>query len=88
MDCFSPLSFTPRCDSILSTSSGCITHFKMEQDTKSRRSSDDTLGANNTNAVPELPKEEVFDDDSKVPFLTARTFFMTVLVSMGGICFG
>ncbi|KJX96670.1 MFS monosaccharide transporter like protein [Zymoseptoria brevis] len=60
----------------------------MEQDTKSRRSSDDTLSANNTNAVPELPKEEVFDDDSKVPFLTARTFFMTVLVSMGGICFG
>lgn len=27
-------------------------------------------------------------DDSKVPFLTARTFFMAILVSMGGICFG
>merc|ERR1712225_152555 len=27
-------------------------------------------------------------DDSKVPFTTARTFFMTILVSMGGICFG
>lgn len=27
-------------------------------------------------------------DDSKVPFLTARTFFMALLVSMGGICFG
>ena len=27
-------------------------------------------------------------DDSKVPFLTMRTFFMTILVSMGGICFG
>lgn len=29
-----------------------------------------------------------YDDESKVPFLTARTFFMAVLVSMGGICFG
>lgn len=27
-------------------------------------------------------------DDGKVPFLTARTFFMALLVSMGGICFG
>ncbi|EPE29153.1 MFS general substrate transporter [Glarea lozoyensis ATCC 20868] len=27
-------------------------------------------------------------EDSKVPFLTLRTFFMTMLVSMGGICFG
>ena len=27
-------------------------------------------------------------DDSKVPFMTARTFFMCILVSMGGICFG
>merc|ERR1711964_61858 len=26
-------------------------------------------------------------DDSKVPFMTARTFFMCILVSMGGICF-
>jgi hypothetical protein len=29
-----------------------------------------------------------FEDESKVPFLTARTFFMAVLVSMGGLCFG
>ncbi len=29
-----------------------------------------------------------FDDESKVPFLTARTFFMAVLVSFGGLCFG
>ncbi|KAL2420004.1 High-affinity fructose transporter ght6 [Exophiala dermatitidis] len=29
-----------------------------------------------------------FDDDSKMPFLTLRTFFMAVLVSMGGLCFG
>lgn len=29
-----------------------------------------------------------FDDESKVPFLTVRTFFMAVLVSFGGICFG
>ena len=29
-----------------------------------------------------------FDDESKVPFLTTRTFFMAVLVSFGGICFG
>jgi len=27
-------------------------------------------------------------DDGKVPFLTMRTFFMALLVSMGGICFG
>lgn len=27
-------------------------------------------------------------DDGKVPFLTARTFFMALLISMGGICFG
>ncbi|KIW67094.1 hypothetical protein PV04_06367 [Phialophora macrospora] len=29
-----------------------------------------------------------FDDESKVPFLTIRTFFMAVLVSFGGLCFG
>ncbi len=29
-----------------------------------------------------------FNDDSKVPFLTVRTFFMAVLVSFGGLCFG
>jgi MFS transporter, SP family, sugar:H+ symporter len=29
-----------------------------------------------------------FDDESKLPFLTVRTFFMAVLVSMGGFCFG
>ncbi len=29
-----------------------------------------------------------FDDESKVPFLTMRTFFMAVLVSFGGLCFG
>lgn len=29
-----------------------------------------------------------YHDDSKVPFLTIRTFFMAVLVSMGGIVFG
>lgn len=29
-----------------------------------------------------------FDDESKVPFMTARTFFMAVLVSFGGLCFG
>jgi SP family sugar:H+ symporter-like MFS transporter len=58
----------------------------MAQDPRSGRSSA-TLGNNDT-VVPELPKEEAFDDDSKVPFITARTFFMTVLVSMGGICFG
>ncbi|KAK5071474.1 hexose transporter hxt5 [Lithohypha guttulata] len=38
--------------------------------------------------LPSIPKEEAFHDDSKVPFLTARTFLMAVLVSMGGICFG
>ncbi|CZT12292.1 related to MFS monosaccharide transporter [Rhynchosporium agropyri] len=27
-------------------------------------------------------------EDSKIPFMTARTFFMCILVSMGGICFG
>jgi hypothetical protein len=58
---------------------------KMDDDTKPRRSSE-TIG-NNENNVPAIPKEE-FDDDSKVPFMTARTFFMTILVSMGGICFG
>ena len=29
-----------------------------------------------------------FDDESKVPFLTIRTFFMAALVSFGGLCFG
>ncbi|EXJ86054.1 MFS transporter, SP family, sugar:H+ symporter [Capronia coronata CBS 617.96] len=29
-----------------------------------------------------------FNDDSKMPFLTVRTFFMAVLVSFGGLCFG
>jgi hypothetical protein len=29
-----------------------------------------------------------FDDESKMPFLTLRTFFMAVLVSFGGLCFG
>lgn len=29
-----------------------------------------------------------FNDDSHVPFLTIRTFFMAVLVSFGGLCFG
>lgn len=41
-----------------------------------------------TPALPALPKDADFNDDSKVPFLTVRTFLMTVLVSMGGICFG
>ncbi|KAK4503377.1 hypothetical protein PRZ48_004292 [Zasmidium cellare] len=55
---------------------------------QSSGSSQKTLGDGNTQAVPQLPKEDAFDDDSKVPFLTVRTFMMTVLVSMGGICFG
>lgn len=38
--------------------------------------------------VPSIPNKDVFDDNSKRPFLTARTFAMTILVSMGGICFG
>lgn len=29
-----------------------------------------------------------FDDESRVPFLTVRTFFMAILVSFGGLCFG
>lgn len=39
-------------------------------------------------AMPAVPKDEAFDDNSKVPFLTLRTIMMTILVSMGGICFG
>jgi len=45
-------------------------------------------GDGQVQATPALPKDEEFNDDSKVPFLTVRTFLMTVLVSMGGICFG
>ncbi|KAK4612339.1 High-affinity fructose transporter ght6 [Fulvia fulva] len=52
----------------------------------SGKSSDDDL--HHDNAVPAIPSDDGFDDDSKVPFLTARTFLMTILVSMGGICFG
>lgn len=47
-----------------------------------------TVGQNEEHNVPGIPAKEQFSDNSKVPFLTARTFFMTVLVSMGGICFG
>ncbi|EME78315.1 uncharacterized protein MYCFIDRAFT_36929 [Pseudocercospora fijiensis CIRAD86] len=39
-------------------------------------------------APPSLPTDKIFNDTSKVPFLTTRTFLMTILVSMGGICFG
>ena len=61
----------------------------MAQDlVHSSGSSQKTLGDGNNQAVPQIPKEDAFDDDSKVPFLTLRTFMMTVLVSMGGICFG
>jgi SP family sugar:H+ symporter-like MFS transporter len=38
--------------------------------------------------VPALPSADVFDDNSKVPFMTFRTFSMTVVVSLGGILFG
>lgn len=51
-------------------------------------SSQKTVENGKNQAIPDIPKEEVFDDDSKVPFITLRTFMMTVLVSMGGICFG
>lgn len=37
---------------------------------------------------PAIPTEDNFNDDSKVPFLTLRTFMMTILVSVGGLCFG
>jgi MFS transporter, SP family, sugar:H+ symporter len=47
-----------------------------------------TVGQNDHPDVPAIPAKEKFNDDSQVPFMTARTFFMTVLVSMGGICFG
>ncbi|KIV78776.1 hypothetical protein PV11_06386 [Exophiala sideris] len=29
-----------------------------------------------------------FNDEAKLPFMTLRTFFMAVLVSFGGLCFG
>ena len=38
--------------------------------------------------VPAVPKDAEFNDNSKVPFMTAKTLMMTILVSMGGICFG
>ncbi|KAI5362949.1 Putative major facilitator, sugar transporter, major facilitator superfamily [Septoria linicola] len=55
-----------------------------EKDVKSSR----TPSEDNNAAVPSLPSEAEFNDDSKVPFMTFRTFFMTVVVSIGGICFG
>ena len=54
-----------------------------EKDAKSSRTPSE-----DNNGVPALPSAATFDDDSKVPFMTARTFFMTVVVSIGGICFG
>ena len=59
----------------------------MAPDPVSARSSL-TVGQDEQLNVPGIPAKEQFHDDSKVPFMTARTFFMTVLVSMGGICFG
>lgn len=53
----------------------------------SRRSSA-TIGGDEALNVPAIPTKEAFDDDSKVPFMTMRTFFMTVVVSIGGVCFG
>lgn len=44
--------------------------------------------SSNDDLVPAIPKKDAFDDDTKPPFLTLQTFAMTVLVSMGGICFG
>ncbi|RVX73803.1 hypothetical protein B0A52_02693 [Exophiala mesophila] len=53
----------------------------------SRRSSA-TVGGDEALNVPAIPTKEAFDDDSKIPFMTMRTFFMTVVVSIGGVCFG
>lgn len=39
-------------------------------------------------ALPVVPKDEAFNDDSKVPFLTPWTIMMTILVSVGGVLFG
>jgi hypothetical protein len=47
-----------------------------------------TVGQDEQLNVPGIPAKERFTDDSKYPFMTARTFCMTILVSMGGICFG
>merc|ERR1711964_314961 len=57
-----------------------------ERPTASARSSV-TVG-DGQHDVPGIPAKEAFNDDSEVPFMTARTFFMSILVSMGGICFG
>lgn len=57
-------------------------------DTKEADSSRSSQTLQNETATPSLPNENAFDDNSKVPFLTIRTFLMTILVSMGGICFG
>jgi MFS transporter, SP family, sugar:H+ symporter len=54
----------------------------QQQDASARSSM--TIGQNDHHDVPGIPAKEKFDDDSKVPFLTVRTFFMTILVSMGG----
>ncbi|CAK1358279.1 unnamed protein product [Cercospora beticola] len=55
-----------------------------EKDAKSSR----TPSAERNVSVPDIPAAADFNDDSKVPFLTFRTFSMTVIVSIGGICFG
>lgn len=44
-----------------------------------------TLRGSTDNGVNE---KGIHNDESPMPFLTARTFFMAVLVSMGGIVFG
>lgn len=54
---------------------------------ESARSSTTADGTPHT-PISTIPKDGELKDDSKVPFLTVRTFLMAVLVSMGGICFG
>lgn len=39
-------------------------------------------------ATADVKVENGAHDESHVPFLTMRTFFMAVLVSMGGLVFG
>lgn len=55
----------------------------MAPDPVSARSSL-TVGQDEQLNVPGIPAKEQFEDHSKVPFMTARTFFMTVLVSRVG----
>ncbi|KIX94461.1 uncharacterized protein Z520_09847 [Fonsecaea multimorphosa CBS 102226] len=62
--------------------------FQKNPSTSRRGDSVRSSFTQNGDTVDVETEKGPFDDESKVPFLTLRTFFMAVLVSFGGLCFG